>query len=141
MADIALKRKTLNTVASSRMSIEVGEFRGDLSLRDGLDNVAQAIQNRLFTRKGEINKLGHDNYGSELYKLIGEPNSWKAKARAELYIRDALKNEKRIEEILAINFPEGTTLESKKILNCVMELKVFGHEEELQLSVSVNLVG
>ena len=139
MSDLALKRQTLRTLASSRMTIDVGDFRGDLSLRDGLDNIAQAIQNRLLTRKGEVNKLGHDNYGSELYKLIGQANSWKAKARAELYIREALKNEKRVEEIVEIYFPEGTTIESKAILDIVIKVKVYDYNEQLTLSISLNL--
>jgi len=140
MADLALKRQTIQTVASSRMSIDVGEFRGDLSLRDGLDNIAQAIQNRLFTRKGEMNKLGHDNYGSELYKLIGQPNSWKAKARAELYIREALRNEKRVEDVVDIHFPKQESIESRRILDIVIVVKVYKIKEQLKLSISLNLV-
>lgn len=139
--DLALKRQTLRTLASSRMTIDVGSFRGDLSLRGGLDNVAQAIQNKLLTRKGEVSKLGHDSYGSELYKLIGQPNTWRSKARAEMYIREALKNEKRVEEIIDIYFPEGTTIESKSILDIVIKVKVYSYEDILTLSVSLNLAG
>ena len=141
MSDLAFKRQTLRTLASSRMTIDVGEFRGDLSLRSGLDNVAQAIQNRLLTRKGEVSKLGHQTYGSELHKLMGLPNSWKAKARAELYIKEALKNEKRVEEVLDIYFPEGSTIESNAILDIVIKVKVYDYDEQLTLSVSLNLVG
>lgn len=141
MADLALKRQTLQTEASSRMSIDVGDFRGDLSLRDGLDNIAQAIQNRLFTRKGEMSKLGHDDYGSELYKLIGQPNSWKAKARAELYIREALKKEKRVREVVEIYFPPADSIESRSVLDIVIVVKVHEFKEQLKLSVSLNLAG
>ena len=141
MSDLALKRQTLRTEASSRMTIDIGDIRGDLALRDGLDNVAQAIQNRLFTRKGEIDKLGHKNYGSELFRLIGVSNSWKAKARAELYIREALRNEKRVEEVVDIYFPEGTTIESKSILEIVVIVKVKNYDEQLRIEVALNLVG
>lgn len=126
-------------MASSRMSIDAGESRGDIALRDGLENIAQAIQNRLFTRKGEMDKLGHTSYGSDLYKLIGEPNDWKARARAELYIRDALKNENRLEEIVDISFPPATTLESKKVLSITIVVKVKNYAEQLQLSMKLNL--
>lgn len=139
MSDISLERQTLRTMASSRMSIDAGESRGDIALRDGLENIAQAIQNRLFTRKGEMDKLGHTSYGSDLYKLIGEPNDWKARARAELYIRDALKNENRLEEIVDISFPPATTLESKKILSITIVVKVKNYAEQLQLSMKLNL--
>lgn len=141
MADLALKRKTLRTVASSRSSIDVGGFRGDISLRGGLDNVAQAIQNRLFTRKGEMSKLGHASYGSDLHLLIGEPNTWKTQARAELYIQEALQNEKRVEEVVDIYFPEGSTIESKAILQIVLVVKVLNYEEQLKVSIELNLVG
>ena len=141
MADLALKRQALHAEASSRMSIDVGDFRGDLSLRDGLDNIAQAIQNRLLTRKGEMSKLGHEDYGSDLDKLIGQPNSWKAKARAELYIREALKKEKRIREVVEIYFPPADSVESRGMLNIVIVVKVHGFEEQLKLSVSLNLTG
>lgn len=139
MADISLKRKTLRTVASSREGIDLGGLRGDISLRDGLENIAQAIQNRLFTRKGELTKLGHPHYGSELYRLIGEPNSWKTKARAELYIREALKQEKRVEEIVDIFFPLGTTLEDQMTLAIVLTVKVYETDELLQMELNLNL--
>lgn len=139
MKDLSLKRKALRTVVSSRDGVEVGGFRGDLSLRGGLDNAAQAIQNRLLTRKGEISKLGHHQYGSELFRLIGEPLSWKTQARAELYVREALLHEERVAEIVAINFPEPTTLEERMSLNMVIIVKIHGHEEPLQLALNLNL--
>ncbi len=138
MSDLALKRKTLRTVFSDRMSIDIGDMRGDLSLRDGLDNVAQAIQNRLLTRKGEMEKLGHTDYGSELYRLIGEPKTWKSKARAEMYIREALNNEKRVEEILEIQFPEPNTKEGRYILDIEIQVKVLNYDEQLTISLSIN---
>ncbi len=141
ITDIALKRQALRTESSSRMAIDVGDIRGDLSLRDGLDNIAQAVQNRLLTRKGEISKLGHESYGSDLYKLIGEPNSWKAKARAELYIREALRNERRIEQILDIYFPEATTIESQSILGVIVLAKVKDHDDQLRVELALNLEG
>jgi phage baseplate assembly protein W len=141
MADLALKRQTLRTEASDRMSIDVGDLRGDLSLRDGLDNIAQAIQNRLFTRLGEMSKLGHDDYGSELHKLIGQPNSWKAKARAELYIREALKKEKRVREVVEIYFPPADSIKNRSVLDIVIIVKVYDFQEQLKISISLNLAG
>ncbi len=139
MGDLSLKRQTLRTEFSDRFSIDIGAMRGDFSLRHGLDNVAQAIQNRLLTRKGELGKLGHDDYGSELFKLIGEPKSWKSKARAEMYIKDALKNESRVEEILDITFPESEHLEARYTLDIVIMVKVTNYEEALKIALSLNL--
>ena len=50
MADLSLKRQTIRTLVSDRMSIDIGEFRGDLSLRDGLENIAQALMLKLLTK-------------------------------------------------------------------------------------------
>ncbi len=139
MSDLALKRKTLRTVFSDRSSIDVGSLQGDLSLRNGLDNVAQAIQNRLLTRKGEMNKLGHSTYGSELYRLIGQPKTWRTKARAEMYIREALNNESRVQEVVSITFPEPNTLEGRFTLDIDIQVKVVNFQEQLKLSLSLNM--
>ncbi|MGV2388060.1 MAG UNVERIFIED_CONTAM: hypothetical protein LVR29_06225 [Microcystis novacekii LVE1205-3] len=37
---------------------------GDLGAIEGQTNLRQAILNRLLTRKGELAKLGHPDYGS-----------------------------------------------------------------------------
>jgi len=139
MSDLGLNRQTLRTIFSDRMAIDVGDFLGDLDLKDGLDNVAQAIQNRLLTGKGEIHKLGHASYGSELHRLIGEPITWKTKARAEMYIQEALKQEQRVEEVVDIQFPEGNTLESRFTLAIVLVVKVVNYDEQLKLSLAINL--
>ena len=92
--DIALKKREINTLSSARTALNMGSYNGDLNICSGNNNLTQAIQNRLFTRVGELKKLGHPNYGSKLYQLIGEPNNWRTRSMAELYIRESLKNEK-----------------------------------------------
>ncbi len=141
LCDLALKRHPLRSQVSSREAIDIGHIRGDLSLRDGLDNLAQAIQNRLLTRKGELKTLGHENYGSELYKLLGEPNSWKAKARAELYIREALNHENRVEEIIEILFRGDEIPQSQAELDIVVIAKAKDHDEPLRVELALNLEG
>ncbi|HXO21723.1 MAG TPA: hypothetical protein VOA87_17560, partial [Thermoanaerobaculia bacterium] len=54
--------------------ITVGSGRRDLEVAAGLDNLTQAIANRLKTRRGELGPLGHPEYGSRHHELIGEPN-------------------------------------------------------------------
>ncbi|MEM9337537.1 MAG: GPW/gp25 family protein [Bacteroidota bacterium] len=139
MSDLALKRQTLRTEFSDRTSIDIGGIRGDIALRDGLDNVAQAIQNRLLTRKGELSRLGHTQYGSRLHTLIGEPKSWKTQARAELYIREALKDEPRIAEILDIQFPEADDVNGRYTLHIVIRVRVVSYEEQVEIALALNL--
>jgi len=73
----------------------------DLALVDGLDNVTQAIANRLKTRKGELAALGHPDYGSRHHELIGEPNVERTRNLVKLYVLQALRDEPRIEKVLA----------------------------------------
>ena len=72
----------------------------DLALVDGIDNLTQAIANRLKTRKGELAALGHPNYGSRHHELIGEPNVERTRNLVKLYILQALRDEPRIEKVL-----------------------------------------
>ena len=68
----------------------------DLEIIDGLDNLTQAIANRLKTRKGELADLGHPEYGSRHHELIGEPNVERTRNLIKLYVLQALKREPRI---------------------------------------------
>jgi phage baseplate assembly protein W len=73
----------------------------DLLLADGIDNLTQAIANRLKTRKGELAALGHPDYGSRHHELIGEPNVERTRNLVKLYVLEALRAEPRIERVLS----------------------------------------
>jgi phage baseplate assembly protein W len=73
----------------------------DLAAAGGLDNLVQAIANRLKTRKGELAALGHPDYGSRHHELIGEPNVERTRNLIKLYVLQALRDEPRIEKVLA----------------------------------------
>ena len=75
----------------------------DLSLSSDLDNLRQAIEIRLLTPKGELTALGHADFGSRLPDLIGTPNTETARNLAKLYVIEALKQERRIAKIVAVN--------------------------------------
>jgi phage baseplate assembly protein W len=77
-----------------------GAGRRDLRVADSIDNVTQAIVNRLKTRRGELAPLGHPDYGSRHHELIGEPNVARTRNLIKLYILQALRNEPRIEKVL-----------------------------------------
>ena len=68
---------------------------GDVQTVTGRENLAQAIVNRLLTRRGELTGLGHPDYGSRLHLLVGELNNARTRGLAELYIRDSLAQEPR----------------------------------------------
>lgn len=69
----------------------------DLAHVDRVDNLRQALINRLLTRRGELADLGHPEYGSRLYELIGQPNSATQRNLAKLFVLEALSQEPRLD--------------------------------------------
>jgi phage baseplate assembly protein W len=74
--------------------------RRDLVIAESVDNITQALINRLMTRRGELAPLGHADYGSRHHELIGEPNALRTRNLIKLYVLQALRNEPRIEKVL-----------------------------------------
>jgi len=75
----------------------------DLVLSSGLDNLRQAVEIRLLTPKGELAPLGHPDYGSRLPDLVGEGNTETNRNLAKLFVIEALKQEPRIQKIVAVD--------------------------------------
>ena len=110
----------------------------DLAVTDGLDNLTQAIANRLKTRKGELAPLGHPTYGSRHHELIGEPNVPRTRNLIKLYILQALRGEPRIERVLraTVRAEHDPPRESVRI---EIEARVVGFAEPLNLVVPFSL--
>jgi hypothetical protein len=58
---------------------------------------------RLLTPLGALSPLGHPDYGCRLAELIGERNDAVTRARARLFVLQALAAEARIAEITALS--------------------------------------
>jgi phage baseplate assembly protein W len=71
----------------------------DLMVAEGISNGVQAVIHRIKTVKGELDDLGHPEYGSRHHELIGQPNSENNRNLVKLYILQALAYEARIEKI------------------------------------------
>ena len=67
--DLALERRGTGVRTSDRDGVELAERRGDLAVATGRENLAQALLNRLHTRRGALAALGHPGYGSRLHTL------------------------------------------------------------------------
>lgn len=78
-------------------------YKGDLETIRDEDNLAQAIIHRLMTSRGELDELGHPDYGSRLSDLIGEPNDERTRNRARALVLECLAQEARIKEVLSVN--------------------------------------
>jgi len=74
----------------------------DFALVSDRDNLTQAVAIRLLTPRGELAELGHPDYGSRLPDLIGSQRTETTRNRAKLYVIEALKQERRIAEIVSV---------------------------------------
>src|SRR5215217_5086594 len=76
---------------------------GDMDVISEEMNIAQAILHRLRTIKGELAELGHPDYGSTILDFIGQPNNSVTRSRLRLAIRDTIRQEQRVKQILSID--------------------------------------
>jgi phage baseplate assembly protein W len=76
---------------------------GDFDTVSEEDDLAQAIIARLTTDEGELQDIGHADYGSRLHDLIGEVNNAVTRERIKAKVRDCLAQEPRIKEVTSIN--------------------------------------
>jgi phage baseplate assembly protein W len=110
----------------------------DIGVVDGLDNLTQALANRLKTRQGELAPLGHPTYGSRHHEIIGEPNVPRTRNLIKLYVLQALRQEPRIERVLRVGVrPEHDP--PRDTVRIEIEARVIGSAEPLNLVVPFSL--
>lgn len=78
----------------------------NFNLQSGLSNVAQAIINRLRTRRGEL--FSHPDYGSDLYIIQGQGITPTTIKLARLYTVEAIVADPRISEVLDVTIKTNT---------------------------------
>ena len=110
----------------------------DLGVTSGLDNLTQAIANRLKTRRGELASLGHPTYGSRHHELIGEPNVQRTRNLIKLYVLQALRDEPRIERVLRATV-RAEHEPPRDTVRIEIEARVVGAPEPLNLVVPFSL--
>jgi len=138
--DLKLTFREFDRVAADREFVDLkSSVRGDLQTLNGRDNLAQAIINRLLTRRGELTKFGHPNYGSRLHLLIGELNNIKQRAKAELYIREALAQESRIEAVKEVSFAASSRQIDRETLKVRIRVKPIGAENEFSILIPIDI--
>lgn len=138
--DLQLTRRGFEVLTSNREYVSLrAEKGGDLDVISGRDNMAQAIVNRLLTRRGELTQLGHPEYGSRLHELVGELNNLRLRALAELYIRDSLTQEKRIEKVRYIQFEPPKRDQERNTLQVTIGIKLVGEPDEFTIFLPLNI--
>jgi phage baseplate assembly protein W len=90
-----------------RIERRPGARETDLETVSGALNLQQALLLRFLTPMGELAALGHPDYGSRLFDLIGELNSDRTRNRAKLYVLQALQAEPRVKKIYAVNVTQN----------------------------------
>lgn len=76
---------------------------GDLQTISEELNVGQAVISRMRTRKGELLDLGHSQFGSRLYELVGEPNNEATREMIRNIAKETLSADPRVKEIRRID--------------------------------------
>jgi phage baseplate assembly protein W len=79
----------------------------DLEPLKGEENLKQALLLRFLTPIGELAPLGHPDYGSRLFDLLGLPNIETNRNRAKMYVLQALKAEPRVKEVLSVRVTQN----------------------------------
>lgn len=138
--DLFLSQRYADRLTSDREVVDLRVILGDLATTQGQANLAQAIVNRLLTRKGELAKLGHPDYGSRLHTLIGELNNTRTCSLADLYIRECLKQEPRIQAITQLTFLPSRSGDQES-LQVTIAVKPAGQADNLTVNLSLNLGG
>jgi phage baseplate assembly protein W len=103
----------------------------DLAVVSDLDNLRQAVEIRLLTPKGELAALGHADYGSRLPDLIGRPNTETNRNLAKLYVIEALKQERRIQKIVAVDV--STVPGQRHLIRIFVSVQSIGEQTVIDL--------
>ena len=140
LTDLYLTRRAIGVPSVNLTPVDLEEAKGDFRLVHGRNNLVQAIMNRLITRRGELASLGHPEYGSRLYLLLGEPDIMRTRLRCELYVREALAGENRIAEILDVRFPSKPGV-NRGVLEIVVVVRPVGGEPPFAVKVGAPIGG
>jgi len=69
----------------------------------GKDNLIQALTMRLIVYRGHLEQLGHQRYGSRVADLIGEPMDRANLDLLRRYVRQAIKEDPRVDEVMQLS--------------------------------------
>ncbi len=73
-----------------------------LATVSGLDNLVQALSLRLLVDRGDLAAIGHPRYGSRIRDLIGESNDRANRELLRRYVRRALLDDPRVQEVVEV---------------------------------------
>ena len=83
-----------------RGAVDLANEAGGLNTVAGLDNLVQALSLRLLVDRGDLAGIGHPRYGSKIRDLIGEPMDRANRELIRRYVRRALLEDPRVQEVV-----------------------------------------
>jgi hypothetical protein len=95
----------------------------DLGVVKNKAALAQALILRLMTERGELEGLGHPEYGSRHHVLVGEPNTERNRNLVKLYILECLRQEPRLERVVSLDVTRGVGREHRDKVDVRMVVK------------------
>jgi phage baseplate assembly protein W len=96
------KQNSRNPGNDLKLRVRTETRNEDLDMVTRVDNLSQALLLRFLTETGELAALGHPDYGSRLFELMGELNTETNRNRAKLFVLEALQAEPRVKEIRSV---------------------------------------
>ena len=108
----------------------------DLQTVQGGQNMQQALLLRFLTRQGALAALGHPDYGSRLYTLIGQLNTATNRNLAKLYVLEALAPEPRVERVISVDVSGA-----RDTLDIRVSLTAIGSNTPLNMVFGFNIGG
>jgi phage baseplate assembly protein W len=113
----------------------------DLSAIKGKANLIQSLIMRLQTEPGELEGLGHPNYGSKHHRLIGEPNVESNRNLVKLHVLECLRQEPRLESVEKIVVKPGEGRENRDKVDINVTVKLKGLPDALSFIVPFSFGG
>ncbi|HVG00749.1 MAG TPA: hypothetical protein VND68_12990 [Chloroflexia bacterium] len=105
--------------------------RVDLETLSGDDNLKQALLLRFLTPVGQLKVLGHPEYGSHLFELIGELNNETNRNRAKMFVLQALAGEPRVKRVRSVLVTQNRAYRER--MDIEASLEVIGSDTVLNL--------
>lgn len=111
----------------------------DLAVVDEVAAARQLLVNRLKTRRGELSRIGHPNYGSRHHELIGQPNTERTRNLVKLHVLEALRREPRIAEVTRCDVTSAPR--PRDVVRIELDIRLIDQPNPLNLVVPFELAG
>lgn len=108
----------------------------DIAVVTGMENIEQSLINRIMTRRGELEELGHAEYGSRHHKIMGEPNTESNRYLIKFHILECLSHEPRIKRILKADVKPDTS--NPNLVRVHLEMIIIDVSTPINLIVPFN---